>query len=91
MESKLIKEWMDKGLKISTDFEFFTKRDNVVVGKIRGQPPIVEYECPDCKYYEITNKVELEKNKSGKKFQKPKFKCSNCGKRIVVESLREKK
>lgn len=90
MESKLIKEWMSKGLKVSTDFDFFTKRDNVVVGKLKGQPAIVEYECPDCKHYEITNEVELEKSKSGKKFQRPKFKCSKCGKRIVVEALKKK-
>ncbi|MCX8179698.1 MAG: hypothetical protein N3E38_03150 [Candidatus Aenigmarchaeota archaeon] len=89
MESKLLKEWIDKGLKISTDFEFFTKRDFVVVGKLKGQPPIAEYECPNCKYYEITNDVVLEKTKSGKKFQRPKIKCKGCGKTIIVKSLKK--
>ncbi|MEM0473583.1 MAG: hypothetical protein QXF88_02585 [Candidatus Aenigmatarchaeota archaeon] len=89
MESKLLKEWMNKGLKISTDFEYYTKRDFAVVAKLRGQPPIIEYECPECKHYEITNDVELEKSKNGKKFQRPKFKCSKCGKKYVIESLKK--
>ncbi len=89
MESKLLKEWMEKGLKVSTDFEFYTKRDYIVVGKIKGQPPIAEYECPFCKHYEITNDVKLEKSKNGKKFQRPRIKCSGCGKTIIVEALKK--
>jgi DNA-directed RNA polymerase subunit RPC12/RpoP len=89
MESKLLKEWMSKGLKISTDFEFYTKRDYIVVGKLKGQPAIAEYECPYCKHYEITHNVNLEKTKTGKKFQRPKIKCSGCGKTIIVESLKK--
>jgi len=89
MESKLIKEWLEKGLKPSTDFEFFTKRDNVVVGKLKGQKAVVEYECPYCGFYEIKYDVEMEKSKTGKKFLRPKFKCSKCGKTIVVEPLKK--
>ncbi|MEM5799533.1 MAG: hypothetical protein QXZ43_02615 [Candidatus Aenigmatarchaeota archaeon] len=88
MESKLLKEWMNKGLKVSSDFEFFTKRDYIIIGKIKGQPPIAEYECPYCKHYEITNDVKLEKTKSGKKFQRPRIKCSGCGRTIIVEPLK---
>ncbi len=87
MESKLLKEWIEKGLSISKDFDFFTKRDYAVVGKLKDQPAVVEYECPYCKYYEIKN-IELEK--SGKKYKRPKFKCSNCGKTIIVEAMRKK-
>ncbi|MFH8080731.1 MAG: hypothetical protein QXO84_02515 [Candidatus Aenigmatarchaeota archaeon] len=89
MESKLLKEWREKGLKLSVDFEFFTKRDYVVIGKIKGQPAVAEYECPNCKHYEITNDVDLEKTKSGKKFQRPKIKCGKCGKVMVIESLKK--
>ncbi|MEM5803149.1 MAG: hypothetical protein QW350_00205 [Candidatus Aenigmatarchaeota archaeon] len=85
----MLKEWIEKGLKISTDFEFYTKRDYVVIGKLKGQPPIAEYECPNCKHYEITNNVQLEKTKSGKKFQRPRIKCSNCGKVMIIESLKK--
>jgi len=88
MDSKLLKEWMSKGLKLS-DFEFYAKRDFVVVGKLKGQQPIAEYECPYCKHYEITKNVQLEKTKSGKKFQRPKIKCAGCGKTIIVESLKK--
>lgn len=87
MESKLLKEWTEKGLSVSKDFDYFTKRDNIVVGKLKDQQAVVEYECPYCKHYEIMN-IELEK--SGKKHKRPKFECSNCGKTISVESLRKK-
>lgn len=91
MESKLIKEWMGKGLSISKDFDFFAKRDNVVVGKLKEKEAVAEYQC-DCGHYEIKN-IEMEKSKSGKrkKFLRPKFKCSSCGNTIVVESLKKKK
>lgn len=94
MESKLLKEWIEKKLSISKDFDFYTKRDNFVVGKLKDQPAVVEYECPFCKHYEIKN-IELEKElkksgEIGKKFKRPKFKCSSCGKTITVESLKKK-
>ncbi|MEM5814953.1 MAG: hypothetical protein QXD89_00475 [Candidatus Aenigmatarchaeota archaeon] len=86
-DSKLIQEWISKGLKLS-DFEFFTKRDNLVIGKLPNQDGLVEYKCPYCNFYEI-KKIELEKMKSdSRKFKRPKFKCSNCGKTILVESLK---
>ena len=86
MESKLIKEWIKKGLRPSRDFEFFTKRDNVVVGKLKGKQAVAEYECPYCGFYEIK---EIEMIKGKKKFRRPRFKCSKCGKTIVVESLKK--
>jgi predicted RNA-binding Zn-ribbon protein involved in translation (DUF1610 family) len=90
MDSKLVKEWVSKGLKPSKDFEFFTRRPNMVVGKVIGQPAKVEYECPHCGHYGI-DEIEMEKDSKGKKFKRPKFKCSNCGKTIKVENLRKKK
>jgi hypothetical protein len=88
MDSKLIKEWMAQGLKPSS-FEFFTNRPDFVVGKLPEQNAKVEYICPYCKFYEI-KEVEMEKNKSGKKFLRPAFNCSKCGKVIKVESLKKK-
>lgn len=85
MESKLLKEWMEKGLLLK-DFEFFTKRENLVIGKLIGKPALVEYICPNCNFYEIK---EIEMVKGKKKFKRPKFECSNCGKVIVVENLKK--
>ena len=87
MESKLIKEWMNQGLSPSKDFEFFTRRENMVVGKLRDQPAQVEYTCPFCEFYEIKT-VEMEKGK--RKFKRPKFKCSKCGKTIIVPDLKKR-
>jgi len=89
MESKLIKQWVSDGLKPSKDFEFFTRRPNLVVGKLIGKPAKVEYKCPFCGFYEI-KEITMEKASGGKKFKRPKFKCSGCGKTILVESLRKK-
>ena len=92
MESKLLKEWIEKKLSISKDFNYFTKRDYAVVGKLKDQPAVVEYECPFCKHYEIKNiELEIELKKARKKFKRPTFKCSSCGKTIIVESLKKKK
>jgi DNA-directed RNA polymerase subunit RPC12/RpoP len=94
MDSKLVKEWMEEGLKPSKDFEFFTRRPDVVVGKLVGKPAQVEYVCPHCGFYE-TKEIEMEKiikgGKESRKFKRPKFKCSKCGKTITVESLKKKK
>ena len=87
MESKLVKEWMEKGLLPSKDFEFFTRRDNLVIGKQLNQPAQVEYNCPFCSFYEIKT-IEMEKEK--KKFKRPDFNCSKCGKTIKVPNLRKK-
>jgi len=86
MESKLIKEWIRKGLKPSRDFEFFTRRENIVIGKLWNRAALAEYECPYCGFYEIK---EIEMEKSGKKFKRPRFKCSRCGKTILVKSLKK--
>jgi len=86
MESKLIKKWIEEGLKPSKDFEFFTRRENLIVGKKRDQPAEAEYNCPFCGFYEI-KKIEMEMGK--KKFKRPKFKCSKCGKTIKVSSLKK--
>jgi len=85
-DSKLLQEWLSRGLKLS-DFEFFTNRENVVIGKLPEEDALVEYICPYCKFYEI-KKIELERSKvDPTKFKRPKFKCSRCGKTILVESL----
>ena len=86
MESKLIKKWVDQGLSPSKDFEFFTRRENLVVGKLLNKPAEVEYNCPFCGFYEIKN-IEMVKGK--KKFQRPKFDCSKCGKTIFIPDLRK--
>ena len=62
----------------------------MVVGKLRGEEAKVEYECPHCSFYEIKD-IEMEKDSKGKKFKRPKFKCSSCGRTIRVESLKKKK
>lgn len=87
MESKLVKEWIEQGLSPSKDFEFFTRRDNLIVGKLKNQPAKVEYNCPFCGFYEIKT-IEIEKGK--KKFKRPKFKCSKCGKTIKVPDLKKR-
>jgi len=86
MDSKLVKKWVEQGLSPSRDFEFFTRRENFVVGKLKDQPAQVEYNCPFCGFYEIKT-VEMEKGK--KKFKRPKFKCSKCGKTILVSGLKK--
>jgi hypothetical protein len=87
-DSKLLKEWLSQGLKVS-DFEFFTNRDNLVIGKLVGREALVEYICPYCGFYEI-KEIELEKLVSDPtKFKRPRFKCSKCGKTIIVESLKK--
>ena len=86
MESKLIKKWIEEGLSPSKDFEFFTRRENVVIGKKLNQPADVEYQCPFCGFYEIKT-IEMEKGK--KKFKRPNFKCSKCGKTIEVPNLKK--
>ena len=87
MDSKLVKKWVEHGLSPSKDFEFFTRRDNLIVGKLRDQPAEVEYICPFCGFYEAKT-IEMEKGK--KKFKRPKFKCSKCGKTILVPNLKKK-
>jgi transposase-like protein len=93
MESKLIKKLMDAGLGPSK-LEFFTNRPELVIAKQSGQSAEVEYICPFCKFYEIKN-IEMGKGttKSGKtsrKFDRPKFSCSKCGKTIEVLNLKNK-
>jgi transposase-like protein len=67
----------------------FTNRENLVIGKLVGQKALVEYICPYCEFYEI-KEIELEKLASDPtKFKRPKFKCSNCGKTIIVENLKK--
>ena len=86
MESKLVKKWIEEGLRPSKDFEFFTRRRNLVVGKRIGEEADAEYVCPFCQFYEI-KKIDMEKGK--KKFKRPKFKCSKCGKTVLVPSLKK--
>ena len=86
MESKLIKKWVEEGLSPSKDFEFFTRRENLVIGKKLNQSADVEYQCPFCSFYEIKT-IEMEKGK--KNFKRPNFKCSKCGKTIEVPDLKK--
>jgi len=86
MESKLVKKWVEEGLRPSTDFEYFTRRDDIVIGKKWNQSAEVEYNCPFCGFYEIKI-IEMEKGK--KKFKRPKFQCSKCGKMILIPDLRK--
>jgi len=87
MDSKLIKKWMAEGSRPG-NFEFFTNRPDVVVGKLPGKDAEVEYICPFCKFYEIKT-VPMEKGK--KKFKRPEFECSKCGKAIEVTNLKKGK
>ena len=89
METKLVKEWISQGLKPSKDFEFFTRRPDMVVGKVKGMPAKAEYTCPHCGFYEI-KEIEMEKDPKGKKFKRPKFKCSKCDRIILIENLKKK-
>ena len=61
----------------------------MVVGKVKDKPPKVEYNCPFCGFYGI-DEIEMEKDSKGKKFKRPKFKCSGCGKTIRLENLKKK-
>ncbi len=92
MESKLIKKWIDSGLRPS-GFEFFTNRPGLVVGKLPDKDAEVEYTCPYCQFYEIKS-VQMQKNvtksgKTSKKFVRPEFTCSKCKKLIKVETLKK--
>jgi len=93
MDSKLIKKWISSGLKPS-NFEFFTNRPGLVVGKLPNQDAEVEYTCPNCQFCEIkTILMEKGATKSGKKskkFNRPEFPCSKCNKIIEVGKLKQK-
>jgi len=91
MDSKLIKKWISSGMRPS-NFEFFTNRPNLVVGKLPNQDPEVEYTCPYCDFYEIKT-IQMEKGvtksgKTSKKFSRPAFSCSKCNKIIEVSKLK---
>ena len=90
MDSKLVKKWLAEGLKPST-FEFFTRRENVVVGKMPGKDAEVEYVCDKCSNYEIKT-IEMEQGgKKKKKFERPEFECTKCGKVFKIEPLKKLK
>ncbi len=93
MEKKLVKKWLDAGMKPS-NFEFFTNRSNLIIGKLPDQDAEVEYICPNCQFYEIKN-IPMEKGttktgKTSRKFDRPEFSCSKCNKLIEVSALRKK-
>ena len=93
MDSKLVKKWIEAGLKPS-NFEFFTNRLNLIIGKLPGQDAEVEYNCPHCSFYEIKT-IQMEKGitksgKTSKKFDRPSFSCSKCNKMIEVPALKKK-
>ena len=82
---------MDAGLRPG-NFEFFTNRPELVMGKLPGQSAEVEYVCPHCKFYEIKTiemiKGTTKSGKTSKKFDRPSFTCSKCGKKIEVPKLK---
>ena len=94
MDSKLVKKWIDQGLKPS-NFEYFTNRPNLVVGKVPGQDAEVEYICDKCSNHDIKSvKMEKGMSPSGKpkrKFDRPEFNCSKCGTLIKVPELKKAK
>jgi len=93
MENRLIKKWMDAGMKPS-GFEFFTNRQNLIIGKMPGQDAEVEYVCPHCGFYEIKtigmNRNTTKTGRASKRFNRPEFSCSKCGKTIEVPQLKKK-
>ena len=93
MESKLIKKWLEAGIKPS-NLEFFTNRPDLIVGKLPNQDAEVEYICPHCQFYEIKI-IQMEKGatksgKTSKKFERPEFLCTKCNKTIKVARLKQK-
>lgn len=83
---------MQQGLRPSS-FEFFTNREDLVVGKLPGKDAEAEYVCPHCGFYE-TKTVQMNKGltASGKlkrKFDRPEFSCGKCGKTIKVLELKK--
>jgi hypothetical protein len=92
MESKLIKKWLDSGIRPSS-FEFFTNRPELVVGKLPEKDAEIEYICPYCKFYEIKTvqmgKGTTKSGRTSKKFTRPEFNCSKCGKTIKVLNLKK--
>jgi len=92
MQSKLIKQWTAEKLQPSKDFEFFTRREDMVLGKLNGKPAMVEYRCPHCGFCEIKEidmvRGKSGKRKSGKKYKRPSFKCSKCDKTIKISKLK---
>ena len=93
MESQLVKKWRAAGLKPS-NFEYFTNRPNVIVGKLPDEDAYIEYTCPHCGFYEI-KMVPMKKNvtksgKQSKKYERPEFACSKCNKIIKVLPLKGK-
>ena len=94
MNSELIKKWTKQGMRPSK-FEFFTNRPNLVMGKLPGKDAEVEYECPNCKNYEIKT-VQMGKGttptgKTKRKFDRPEFNCSKCNTTIKVVELKKAK
>ncbi len=92
MESKLIKKWMEQDLRPS-NFEFFTNRPDLVVGKLPEKDAEVEYVCPHCKNHEMKT-IQMGKGttatgRTKRKFDRPEFDCSKCGKLIKVLQLKK--
>ncbi len=93
MDSKLVKKWIEAGLRPGK-MEFFTNRPNLIIGKQPDQDAEVEYTCPHCDFYEIKT-IPMEKGttklgKTSKKFERPEFSCSKCNKIIEVPALKKK-
>lgn len=92
MERKLIKKWTQEGLRPS-NFEFFTNRSDLIVGKQPGKDAEVEYVCPKCQNYEIITvamgKGVTKTGRAKKKFDRPEFNCTKCGASIKVTELKK--
>ncbi len=76
-----------------SNFEFFTNRPELVVGKLPEKDAEVEYVCPHCSFYEIKriqmNRGVTASGKPKKKLDRPEFNCSKCGKTIKVLELKK--
>ena len=94
MDSKLIKKWIAQGMKPS-NFEFFTNRPNLVIGKLHGRDAEAEYVCEKCGNQGTTvfqmAKGTTPSGKLKRKFDRPQFECSKCGTVIKVPELKKAK
>ncbi|MBI2545013.1 MAG: hypothetical protein HYW22_00220 [Candidatus Aenigmarchaeota archaeon] len=94
MDSKLVQKWRQAGLKPS-NFQYFTNRPGLIIGKLPDQDAEVEYTCPFCSFYEIKTfpmeKGTTKTGKTSKKFDRPEFECSKCKKVIKVPALKNAK
>jgi len=82
-ESAIIKEMRERNVKITSDCDFFTRRENVVIVKYKNENfSRVEYFCEKCKFKNLI-KMKI------KNFKKIIFSCENCGKKFEILPLKK--